>query len=41
MRRVGMVLAFVVLTAGFAPAPFPRSERRARTGLEIEGLCCD
>src|SRR5262245_3179742 len=34
--RLG-VLSLVVLTVGFAPAPFPRAERRAPARLDIEG----
>lgn len=37
MHRVA-VLSLVVLTAGFAPAPLPRAERRARADNLFEGL---
>src|SRR5437762_2955348 len=37
MPRYGLLL-LLSLALGFAPAPFPRTERRARPGNEIVGL---
>lgn len=37
MRRVALLLSFVVWTAGFAPAPLPRPERRP-SPPNFEGL---
>jgi uncharacterized protein (TIGR03067 family) len=37
MRRGGVLLLFVLLTLGFAPAPLPRVERRPRAQDQIIG----
>jgi uncharacterized protein (TIGR03067 family) len=37
MRR-GVLLLFVLLAVGFAPAPLPRAERRPRPTSEFDGL---